>query len=86
VRSYRGHDGRWFRAAPVTHQGHISASGVEKDVRFVETGEEATNEAVDPEYLAKYGRYGARYIDPMVAAEARSTTMKLVPAQEGGGG
>jgi hypothetical protein len=35
--------------------------------------------------LAKYGRYGGRYVDPMVAAEARTTTMKLVPARDGGG-
>lgn len=85
VRSYRGRDGRWLRAAQVTHEGHFSAGGVEKDVRFVKTEDEATNEAVDREYLAKYGRYGARYVGPMVAAEARRTTIKLVPARDGGG-
>jgi hypothetical protein len=85
VRSYRGRDGRWFRAAQATDEGHITAGGVEKDVRFVESGDEATNEAVDREYLAKYGRYGARYTDPMVAAEARTTTIKLVPARDAGG-
>jgi hypothetical protein len=81
VRSYRGRDGRWSRAAQATHEGHISAGGVVKDVRFVETDSEPTNEAVDEQYLAKYGRYGARYVDPMVAAEARATTIKLVPAR-----
>jgi hypothetical protein len=81
VRSYRGRDGRWFRAAQATHEGHISARGVDKDVRFVETDDEATNKAVDEEYLAKYGRYGARYVEPMVAAEARATTIKLTPAR-----
>jgi hypothetical protein len=85
VRSFRGRDGRWFRAARATHEGHISAGGVEKDVRFVETGDEATNGAVDGEYLAKYGRYGARYVDSMLAADARATTLKLAPAQDGGG-
>jgi hypothetical protein len=85
VRSYRGRDGRWFRAAQATHEGHISAGGVEKDVRFAETDNEATNKAIDEQYLAKYGRYGARYVDPMVAAEARATTIKLVPARDGGG-
>jgi hypothetical protein len=84
VRSYRGHDGRWFRAAQSTHEGHISAGGVEKDVRFAETDDEATNKAIDEQYLAKYGRYGARYVDPMVAAEARATTIRLMPAQGGG--
>jgi len=81
ARSYRGHDGRWFRAAQATHQGHISAGGVEKDVRFVETDDRATNEAVDRQYSSKYGRYGARYVDSMLAAEARATTIKLVPAE-----
>jgi hypothetical protein len=85
VRSYCGRDGRWFRAAQATHAGRISAGGVEKDVRFLESGDEATNEAVDRGYLAKYGRYGARYTDPMVAAEARTTTIKLVPARDAGG-
>jgi hypothetical protein len=74
-----------FRAAQATHEGHISAGGVEKDVRFAETDNEATNKAIDEQYLAKYGRYGARYVDPMVAAEARATTIKLVPARDGGG-
>jgi short subunit dehydrogenase/uncharacterized protein DUF2255 len=59
--------------------------GVEMDVRFVETANEATNKAVDKEYLAKYGRYDARYVDSMVAAGARSTTIKLVPARDGAG-
>jgi hypothetical protein len=54
-------------------------------VRFVGTDNEAANEAVDREYLAKYGRYGARYVEPMVAAEARGTTIKLVPARGGSG-
>lgn len=85
VRSYRGRDGRWFRAAQATHEGHISAGGVEKDVRFVEIDDAGTNEAVDEQYLAKYGRYGARYVDSMVAPGARATTLKLVPAQGGDG-
>jgi hypothetical protein len=85
VRSYRGREGRWFRAAQATHRGHISAGGVEKDVRFVETDDQATDEAVDREYSAKYGRYSARYVDSMVAAEARTTTIRLVPARGGGG-
>ena len=27
----------------------------------------------------EYGRYGARYVDPMVSAEARAATIKLIP-------
>jgi hypothetical protein len=38
-----------------------------------------------PRVLGQIGRYGARYTDPMVAAEARTTTIKLVPARDAGG-
>jgi hypothetical protein len=36
-------------------------------------------DALDAEYRSKYGRYGARYVDPMVSAEARAATIKLIP-------
>ena len=85
VRSYRGRDGRWFRAAQTSHQGRISAGGVEKDVRFVETDDTTTNAGIDEQYQTKYGRYGARYVDPMVAADACATTIKLLPAGGRGG-
>jgi hypothetical protein len=39
----------------------------------------ALNDEIDAAYRTKYRRYGARYVDPMVAPEARSTTIKLVP-------
>ena len=62
----------------------VENGGVEKDVRFVETDDTTTNAAIDEQYRTKYGRYGARYVDPMVAADACATTIKLLPA--GGGG
>jgi hypothetical protein len=37
------------------------------------------NDQIDAAYRTKYRRYGARYIDPMVAPEARAATIKLVP-------
>lgn len=40
-------------------------------------------EQVTPAYRDKYQRYGARYVDPMVSAQARATTIKLVPRSTG---
>ena len=79
VRSYKGSDGAWFRAAQAGHQGHIRAGGVDKDVTFIEETDSGVNDAIDAVYRTKYGRYGSAYIDPMVAPGARATTMKLVP-------
>ena len=81
VRSWRGPTGSWFRAAQHTHEGQISAGGVEKDVRFVEAGDDV-NDAVDGAYRSKYSRYAASYVEPMVRPQARATTLRLVPRAE----
>ena len=78
IRSYRGQNGRWFHRAQKTHRAHISAGGISRDVALVAT--DAANDAVDAAYQTKYGRYGGRYVDPMIASDARATTLKLVPA------
>ncbi|MGW5657806.1 DUF2255 family protein [Streptomyces humi] len=77
VRSFRGGAGAWYRTAQASHQGRISSGGVDKDVTLVEVTDPGVNDRVDAAYRAKYGRYGARYIDPMVAS--RDTTLRLVP-------
>ena len=79
VRSYRGRGGSWFRGTQVRHEGRIRAGGVEKDVTFVEETDPGMHDQIDAAYRTKYRRYGARYIDPMVAPEARAATIKLVP-------
>ena len=79
VRSWRGQDGAWFRAARANRRGHISAGGVERDVAFVDV-EGDLNDAVDDAYRAKYERYES-YVGPMVAPQARATTLKLVPEE-----
>jgi len=78
VRSYRGRNGAWFRAAQASHEGRIRAGGVEKDVTFVEETGSGLNDQIDAAYRSKYGRY-SQYVAPMVTAEAHSTTIKLVP-------
>ena len=79
VRSYRGRGGAWLRGTQVRHDGRISAGGVEKDVTFVAETDPDINEQIDTALRTKYRRYGARYVDPMVAPEARVATINLVP-------
>ncbi|HEX7228796.1 MAG TPA: DUF2255 family protein [Candidatus Binatia bacterium] len=81
VRSYKGRRGAWFRAAQVHHQGHVRAGGIEKDVAFVEETDAAIDDQIDTAYRTKYRGYGAQYLDPMVAAEARAATIRLVPRE-----
>jgi hypothetical protein len=78
VRSYKGRTSAWFRAAEVSHEGHIRAGGVEKDVTFVEEADPDLNDQIDAAYHTKYSRY-PQYVAPMVTAEVRATTIKLVP-------
>lgn len=79
IRSYRGRDGSWFRAAQVRHEGRIRAGGIEKDVTLVEETNPGINDQIDAAYRTKYRRHGARFVNPMVAPEARAATIKLVP-------
>jgi hypothetical protein len=77
IRSWRGQGGRWYRGAQQTHEGHIRAGGIDKDVTFVDAGDDV-NDAVDDAYRTKYRSYPT-YVPPMIAPEARVTTIKLVP-------
>jgi len=77
VRSFRGSAGAWYRAARASHEGRIRSGGVDKDITLVEVTDPGVNDRIDTAYRTKYGRHGARYIDPMVAS--RDTTLKLVP-------
>jgi hypothetical protein len=79
IRSYKGRGGSWFRAAQAQHAGRIRAGGVEKEVTFVDETDPGINDEIDAAYRTKYRGYSAQYVDPMVAAEARSTSIKLVP-------
>jgi hypothetical protein len=77
VRSWRGTDGSWYRAAHASRAAHISAGGVEKDVALEDAGERM-GDPVDAAYREKYGRHSG-YVEPMIAPPARATTLKLVP-------
>jgi hypothetical protein len=79
VRAWKGPTGTWFRATQVRHAGHIEAGGVRKDVAFVSEAAEDINDQIDAASRTKYRRHGGRYVDPMVASQARATTIKLLP-------
>lgn len=87
VRSYRGRAGAWYQAAWRRPDGRIRAGGLVREVAF-EHAIDADESAVDAAYHAKYGRYGAAYLDPMLAPAARETTLRLnaakTPAREDG--
>jgi hypothetical protein len=81
VRSWRGRTAAWYRGTKVRHEGRIWAGGIEKDVTFVDVVEadHDIHDQIDAAYRTKYRRYGAQYVNPMVAPEARASTIKLVP-------
>ncbi len=74
----KGRNAAWFRGVQETHEGRISAGGVEKDVTFVD-GDPSIDDEVDATYRAKYRRYAGRILNSVLTHEARSTTTKLVP-------
>jgi hypothetical protein len=78
VRSYKGAGALWYRGAQATHEGHVEAGGIDKDVTFVDV-DRSLDGPIDAAYRAKYRRFGGSYVDPMVAPAAQATTIKLVP-------
>jgi hypothetical protein len=78
VRSVKGDVAGWYRGTQATHQGHVQAGGVDKDVTFVDV-DRGLDEPIDAAYRTKYRRFGGSYVDPMVAPAAQATTIKLVP-------
>lgn len=78
VRSYRGADGAWYRYASRDGAARIRVAGVEREVD-VHATDETTRSAIDEAYRAKYARYGATYLRPMLAAGAVAATIRLTP-------
>lgn len=80
VRAYRGRETAWFQHIQRRPEGRIEAGGVTKDVTLVDTSSDgALNHQIDSAYQSKYRRYSKTYVDPMIAPQARATTLKLVP-------
>ncbi|MEV6547025.1 DUF2255 family protein [Streptomyces sp. NPDC051665] len=79
VRSFRGPNGSWYRSARAQGSGHIHSGGIGKDVALLPEDDPAVNHRVDEAYRGKYGRYGDRYVGPLVGTGAHGTTLRLVP-------
>ncbi len=79
VRAYKGRSGPWFRGVLERRAGRIKSGGVEREVTFVEEPDPEINHQVDALYRSKYRGYDAEFVDPMVTAEARAATIKVVP-------
>jgi len=77
VRSVNGPDSAWYRGVQQRHEGHIASGGVEKEVDFVDA-DHGIDDQIDEAYRAKYG-YFPTGLNHILRAEARSTTLKLVP-------
>ena len=78
IRSWRGRDAAWFRNAQARQSGHIHARGIDTDVEFV-NADQTMNDTIDTAYRAKYTPTAKSYVEPMVSAQARSTTLQIVP-------
>jgi len=78
VRSVKGPSSAWFRGTQERHEGRVRAGGLEKDVTFV-NADHAIDDKVDAAYRAKYRRYAGSILNSVLTAQARSTTIKLVP-------
>jgi hypothetical protein len=78
VRSVNGRTSHWFRGTEDRNEGHIRAGGVDKDVRFVETGDDVIDE-IDDAYRTKYQHYAASVVDPLFTPGAKAATLELVP-------
>jgi hypothetical protein len=79
VRSGYGDRAAWYRGTQARREGHIMAGGIEKDVRFEDVAYPVLNDRIDTAFRSKYLHHGAQWVDPMVAGEARASTIKLVP-------
>ena len=76
VRAYNGRNSRWYQAALRQKAGRITAAGMTKEVTF-EPVDGPINDLINGAYRAKY--HGSPYLSPMMGANARSATVKVMP-------
>ena len=81
ARSARGPQGAWYRRAMASGRGRIQVDGVDYPVRFLDAAGDADHAALDAAYHAKYDRYGARVVGPVVGDAAHAVTVRIEPAE-----
>lgn len=79
VRSWRGSDGAWYRHVSADGRARVRVADVERDVTTERVDDADTQAAIDDAYRGKYARYGDAYVQPMIADQARATTLRLTP-------
>ena len=77
VRSVRGSQGGWYKAAEQRHEGRIEAGDIAVDVTF-EDAPHHLDEEIDSSYKAKYG-YPSDPVDSITSDAAKATTTRLLP-------
>ena len=78
VRSVRGRKGAWFLATQAAKSGRIWAGALQRDISF-EEADAALGPEIDAAYRSKYRRYAGRILDSVLTADARATTLRLIP-------
>ena len=81
VRSAYGPDNPWFRRAARSGSGRIRSGGVDRGVTFVsiDAADAPTHDALDAAYHAKYDRYPAEYVTPVVGPASYEATLRVDP-------
>ncbi|MCR2815638.1 DUF2255 family protein [Microbacterium jiangjiandongii] len=81
IRSAYGPDNPWYRRARRAGIGRIRADVVDRPVSFtaVDAGDEATQQAVDAAYHAKYDRFGPQIVGTVTGPASHETTLRLDP-------
>jgi hypothetical protein len=79
VRGYHGQASRWYQAAVAQQAGQIIAAGTTSNVVFEPVSDGALNDAIDNAYRTKYAT--SPYLKAMVAASARSATIRIAPRE-----
>lgn len=78
VRAYNGQNSSWYQAALRQKAGRITAAGMTREVEF-EAERGPINDRIDEAYRSKY--HSSPYLKPMIAASARSATVRIVPGE-----
>ena len=76
VRSAHGPENPWYVRAKGAGQGRIRSGGVERDVTFTTPGPDVA-EPLTSRFHAKYDRFGASLVDPVVSEDAARSTLRI---------
>ena len=78
VRSAHGPENPWYARARTAGQGRIRSGGVERDVTFSTPGPDVAG-PITARIHAKYDRFGAPLVDPIVSEAAVRSTLRIDP-------